>query len=138
MPDRKLTAVAPADLSRVWPEIRSEVASVESPDGFIPEDAYAMCKAGEAVLFLLSVDDERIGWMVLRLLGTDLHIWLLYARPGHDPMTVFRGDLMTLAKGANPPARKLTFGSSRPAWGKVAPKHGFRVRNVVYECDVDL
>ncbi|WP_242560136.1 MULTISPECIES: hypothetical protein [Pandoraea] len=138
MPDRKLTAVAPADLPRIWPEIRCEVASVESPDGFIPEDAYAMCKAGEAVLFLLSVDDERIGWMVLRLLGTDLHIWLLYARPGHDPMTVFRGDLMTIAKGANPPARKLTFGSSRPAWGKVAPKHGFRVRNVVYECDVDL
>ncbi|VVE57752.1 hypothetical protein [Pandoraea anhela] len=138
MPDRKLTAVAPTDLPRVWPEIRSEIASVESPDGFIPEDAYAACKAGDAVLFLLTVDGERIGWMVLRLLGADLHIWLLYASHGHDPMTVFRDDLMAIAKGSNPPARKLTFGSSRRGWGKVAPKHGFRVRNVVYECDVDL
>jgi hypothetical protein len=138
MPDRKLEAIAPADLQRVWPLIRDEVAIVEAPDGFIPEDAYAMCRAGDATLFLLHVDDERIGWMVLRLLGRDLHIWLLYARPGFDPMSVFRDDLMMIARNATPhPALKLTFGSSRRGWEKVAPRHGFRLRHVTFECDVD-
>jgi hypothetical protein len=138
MPDRKLEAVAPAELSRVWPLIRDEVGKVEAPDGFIPEDAYAMCRAGDATLFLLHVDGERIGWMVLRLLGRDLHIWLLYARPGFDPMTVFRADLMEIARRITPhPALKLTFGSTRPGWRRAAPKHGFRMRHVTYECEVD-
>lgn len=136
--DRKLEAVAPVDLPRVWPTIRSEIATVEAPDGFIPEDAYAMCRAGEAALFLLHVGDERIGWMILRLLGLDLHIWMLYAKPGYEPMSIFRADLMDIARKTTPhAARKLTFGSSRRGWEKVAPRHGFRVRHVTFECDVE-
>lgn len=138
MPDRKLDAVLPVDLPRVWPLIRDEVATVEAPDGFIPEDVYALCRSGEAALFLLHIDGERIGWTVLRLLGTDLHIWLLYAKPGYDPMTVFRNDLMEIARGAKPnPARKLTFGSARRGWEKIASRHGFKVRHVTYECEID-
>jgi hypothetical protein len=136
--DRKLEAIAPADLSRVWPSIRDEVAAVEAPDGFIPEDAYAMCRSGEAALFLLNAEGVRIGWMVLRMLGRDLHIWLLHARPGFDPMTIFRDDLMMIARNATPhPALKLTFGSSRRGWERVAPRHGFRLRHVTFECDVE-
>lgn len=133
--DRKLIAIPPADLAQVWPSIREEVASVEAPDGFIPEDAYAMCKANEATLFTLAVDGGHVGWMILRKLGTDLHIWMLYARPGFDPMTVFRADLMQIARDAG--ASKLTFGSSRRGWEKVASHHGFHVRHVTYECDLD-
>lgn len=136
--DRKLEAIAPANLPRVWPSIRDEITSVEAPDGFIPEDAYAMCRSGEATLFLLYVDGARIGWMVLRMLGRDLHIWLLYARPGFEPMTIFREDLMHIARNATPyPALKLTFGSARRGWERVAPQHGFRLRHVTFECDVE-
>ncbi|MBB2999653.1 hypothetical protein FHX57_001984 [Paraburkholderia tropica] len=136
--DRKLTAIAPADLARVWPTIRAEVASVEAPEGLIPEDVYAMCRAGEATLFMLHVAGLRIGWTVLRLIGRDLHIWLLYAEPGFDPMSIFRDDLMAVARGATPyPALKLTFGSTRRGWSRVAPRHGFKVRHTTYECDVD-
>jgi len=136
--DRKLIAVPPGDLGRIWPQIRSEVASVEAPDGFLIEDVYAMCRSGEAALFVLNVDGERIGWTVLRLLGRDLHIWLLYAKPGFDPMSVFRPHLMDIARTATPlPALKLTFGSARKGWAKVAPKHQFRVRHTTFECDVE-
>lgn len=134
--DRKLEAIAPADLSSVWPLIREEVAAVEAPDGFIPEDAYAMCRANEATLFLLHVNGGRAGWMVLRILGADLHIWLVYAENGHDVLTVFRPDLMEIARTAR--ARKITFGSTRRGWERVAPQHGFKLRQVVYECDVDI
>lgn len=136
--DRKLMAIPPADLAKVWPLIRDEVASVEAPDGFIPEDVYALCRSAEATLFVLLIDGERIGWTVLRLLGRDLHIWLLYAKAGFDPMTVFRPHLMDIARNATPqPALKLTFGSSRKGWFRVAPKHRFRVRQTTFECDVE-
>lgn len=133
--NRKLEAIAPADLSRVWPLIRDEVATIEAPEAFIPEDVYATCRANESTLFMLYADDVRIGWMVLRKIGSDLHIWLVYARNGFDVMSLFRPDLMEIARGSG--TRKLTFGSTRRGWERVAPHHGFKLRQVVYECDVE-
>jgi len=130
-----MRAIAPIDLSKVWPEIRHEVAEIEAPDGFIPEDAYAMCKSAQASLFFLEVEGKRVGWMICRLLGADLHIWMVRAETGYDVLHTFRGELMQLARSAN--ATKLTYGSTRKAWAKVAPDHGFSIRMVVYECPVE-
>jgi hypothetical protein len=131
----KIVAVAPADLATVWPLIREELDTVEKPDGFISEDVYAMCKTGNAAFFFLEVDDKRAGWMVLRLMQPDLHIWMVRADNGYDVMTTFRPQLMEMARGAN--AQKLTFGSTRKAWAKVASEHGFKMRMIVYEINVE-
>lgn len=131
----KLLAVSPADITAIWPSVRADVASVEAPDGFIPEDAYAMCKSNAATLFLLEVDGKRVGFMIARLMLPDLHIWMLKADNGYDVMTSFRPELMELARNAN--ANKLTYGSTRKAWAKVAPDHGFKMRMIVYEAPVD-
>jgi len=131
----KLEAVAPSELGAVWPLIRDEVAGIEAPDHFIPEDIYCACKTGESTLFLLSVDGKRIGWMVLRLLGSDLHVWMLKADSGNDVLSLFRAELMNVARAAK--ATMLTFGTKRRGWDRVAPGHGFQLRQVVYECSVD-
>lgn len=132
---KQIFAVSPANLGTVWPQIREEVARIEAPDKFIPEDVYAMCKSDGATLFMLHVDEKRVGWMVARLMLPDLHIWQLHAEEGYEVMSTFRAELMTLARQAG--ATTITFGSTRKAWAKVANNHGFKMRMIVYECPVD-
>jgi len=135
MDHKHLIAVTPAELVTVWPQIREQVATIEAPDGFLPEDVYLACKTGNATLFFLMAGEKRVGWMVARLLLPDLHIWQLKADAGYDVMTTYRAQLMDLARQAN--AASLTFGSTLKAWAKVAPSHGFKMRMIVYECKVD-
>ncbi|PRH10977.1 hypothetical protein C6T61_07335 [Burkholderia multivorans] len=135
MSDRKLIVVPPAELRDVWPTIRGQFDEIPMSDGTIPEEVFFACMNGSAVLCLLFVDGERVGWMVIHLIGRDFHIWLLWARNGFDVMSVFRADLMQMARVAG--ARMLTFGSSRRGWEKVAGHHGFKMRSTTYECPVD-
>jgi len=132
---KQLMAIAPDDLPQYWPEIREEVATIETPDGLIPEDVYGACRQSNATLFFLLVDGTRIGFMVVRGFGTDMHIWQLYAKIGYDVLRMFRPELMELARMAN--AKKITYGSTRQGWNKVAAQHGFKVRMVIYEAPVD-
>jgi hypothetical protein len=131
----ELIAIAPGDLATVWPSIRDDVASIEAPDGCLPEDVYMACKTNGATLFILKADGKQIGFMVARLMLPDLHIWQLKAENGFDVLTTFRTQLMQLARGAK--ATKITYGSSRKAWAQVAAQHKFKMRMVVYECEVD-
>lgn len=132
---KTLVAISPNDLSHIWPEIRAEVATIETPDGLIPEDVFMACKSNNAVLFMLNVGQKRVGWMVVRNFGTDLHIWQLRADNGYEVMTSFRPQLMEIARNAG--CTKITYGSTREAWNKVSKQHGFKIRMVVYECPVD-
>ena len=132
---KTLAAISPNDLSHIWPEIRAEVATIETPDGLIPEDVFMACKSNNAVLFMLNVGQKRVGWMVVRNFGTDLHIWQLRADNGYEVMTSFRPQLMEIARNAG--CTKITYGSTREAWNKVSKQHGFKIRMVVYECPVD-
>lgn len=127
----EMRPIAPADLTMAWPEIRFEISSIEAPDHFIPEDVYAACKSAEATLFFLFADERRIGWIVLKRLGSDLHIWLLYAKSGYDVMTLFKDDLVKIGHAAN--CKMVTFGTKRKGWERVAPKHDFVIRQTVYE-----
>jgi hypothetical protein len=133
---KALLAIAPADLSQYWPQIRNEVAEIEAPDGFMPEDVYAMCKSNGATLFFLMDGDTRIGWMVCRLMLPDLHIWQLHAEIGYEVMKTFRAQLMDLARGIQG-CTAITYGSTRKAWAKVAQEHGFGMRMIVYQCPID-
>ncbi|MDN7648287.1 hypothetical protein QZM40_10350 [Burkholderia multivorans] len=97
MSDRQLIVVPPAELRDVWPTIRGQFDEIPMSDGTIPEEVFFACMNGSAVLCLLFVDGERVGWMVIHLIGRDFHIWLLWARNGFDVMSVFRADLMQMA-----------------------------------------
>lgn len=132
---KHFVAVAPAELSTVWPQIRDEVSTIETPDGFIPEDVFTACKTNNSTLFFLMEGEKRVGWMVARLQLPDLHIWQLKADAEYDVMTTFRSQLMELARNAG--ATAITYGSTRKAWAKVAVQHGFKIRMIVYASPVD-
>jgi hypothetical protein len=130
---KELKAVEPKHLAAVWPTIRAEALEIESPDN-IAEDCYAACKSGQATLFLLFVDGERVGFTILKRIDDDLHIWQTYAKNGYDVLTVFRADLYEMARKGG--MTKLTFGTIRQGFEKVAPHHGFRKRMTIWEADV--
>jgi len=132
---KEFLAVQPKDLAAIWPSLRGEVATIETPDGMIPEDVYTECKLGHATLFLLILDGKRVGWCVMKMIGPDLHIWQVFGDIGYEVLRLFRKEVMNCARGAN--ARMLTYSSSRQGWNKVSKQHGFNVRMVVYECPID-
>ena len=131
----QLLAIPPDHLGKIWHEIRHEIAEIEAPDDFIPEDVYWACKTNQATLFFLMVDDKRVGWMVARQQLPAIHIWQLHAENGYDVLRAFRAELMTLVRNAN--CSKITYGSTRKAWQKVAPDHGFKMQMVIWECPLD-
>lgn len=132
---KKLVAVPIADLPKVWPSLRAGIAEMDNPEQVIPEEIYAALYCNQATLFLLTVNGANIGFMVIRIIKpADCHIWLLHAENGYESLNIFRDDLMGIAKLAG--ASKLTFGSRRKAWQKVAVEHGFNVRMITYECPV--
>lgn len=134
LPSLRMICIAPNQLKDVWASVRDDLASIDSPEAIIPEEVYAMCYTNQASLFLLEVEGKRVGFMVVRLILPDLHLWLVHAENGYEVLKTFRTELMGLAR--NTKAEKLTFGSRRRAWQNVAVDHGFNVRMIVYECPV--
>lgn len=132
---RKLVPVPPAQIGAVWPRLRDPMASIESPDGWIAEDVYCALRNGTATLYLVVIDEEEAGFVVLRSIGgfdgQRLHIWLLHARSGVDVMAEFSDELDNIARSIN--ASIITFGTTRRGWAKVAPRHHFTVRETVYQ-----
>jgi hypothetical protein len=134
-PVKTAEAIPPQQLKDVWPLIRQDVASMDAPDHVIPEEVYAMCFTNQATLFILRLDGEMIGHVVVRLILPDLHLWQLFSKPGYDMLHLFKPEMLDLAKKVG--ARNITFGSSRKAWRETAEKLGFKPRMAVYEMPVE-
>jgi hypothetical protein len=132
---KTLLPVPPADIAAVWPRVRPGLESMEKGDGWLPEDIYLALKTNGASLHMVAIDGKEHGFIVLRVLhdfdGPRLHIWVLHSHSKIDVMTEFDDELTSIAKSIN--AGRITFSSTRSGWAKVAPKHGFRVRETVYE-----
>jgi hypothetical protein len=133
--NRTLEAVPPARLGTVWPRLRARFAKVETPDGWIVEDVYAAIKTSSATLFLILDGGLEVGVLVLRLVadydGPRLHIWILQSDADFDVMTEFSAVLDDLGRRAN--AGRITFSSTRSGWARVAPQHGFVLREAIYQ-----
>ena len=130
--------LTPAELKSMWPRMREPVASLEAPDGFLPEDVYLQCMTGEAVFGLLMADYFEMGFAVFKGIGYDLHIWQLKSFSSRSDVQIlkdFRPALMAWGKSIQ--KTHLTFGSTRPGWNKVAPANGFVLRMVIYECPIE-
>lgn len=132
---RSLKPVAPAQIGAVWPRLRTPMAEIESPDGWIVEDVYCTLRQGGASLYLVDIDGEEVGFVVLRQFndydGPRLHIWLLHSRSDVDVMAEFSDELDNIARQIN--ASTITFGTTRRGWAKVAPRYHFSVRETVYQ-----
>jgi len=132
---KQLVPVSPAGLAAVWPRVRPGLDSMDKGDGWIPEDLYMALKNNSATLYMVTIDGKEHGFLVLRLLpdfdGPRLHIWVLHSNSKVNLMAEFSDELDAIGKSNN--ATRITFSSTRNGWNKVAPKHGFSVRETVYQ-----
>lgn len=134
-PEKEFFAIPPQAVQSVWPLIKDDMAKIDNPDETPIEEVYYMLKTNMATLFMLHMKGERIGFVVLRVILPDLHIWLTHAKNGYDALKVFRPELMQVARNAG--AKDVTFGSRRKAWQQVSGEHGFKTRSITYFCPVD-
>ena len=133
-----LVTVPPEQLAAVWPRLRDSIISIEQPDGWLPEDVYCAVKMGGASLYLVMVNDIEVGFLVLRALqdfdGPRLHIWILHAYSDADVMAEFSDKLDDLARQIK--ATRITFGTTRRGWEKVAPRYHFSVRETIWKREI--
>lgn len=134
-PAKEFIAIPPVAISNVWSLIRDDLAAIDNPDETPVEEVYHMLRTNQATLFILHIEGKRIGFVILRAVLPDLHIWLCHAQNGYEVLRVFREELMNVARNAG--AKDLTFGSRRKAWQEVAKAHGFSTRSITYFCPVD-
>lgn len=132
---KQLVNVLPADLAAVWSRVRPALEAMDKGDGWIPEDLYLAIKTNSASLLMVTIDGAEHGFLVLKNVpdfdGPRLHIWVLHSHSKVNVMAEFSDDLDQIARSIG--AGRITFGSTRGGWSKVAPKHGFSVRETVYQ-----
>lgn len=135
---RALIPIAPTQLGAVWSRVREPLLSLPCGDGWIPEDIYCACMQGGATLYMIDIDGTEVGFLILRSIndfdGRRLHIWVLHARSDVDVMAEFSAELDSIGRSIN--AVRITFGTTRRGWEKVAPRYHFSVRETVYQREI--
>lgn len=135
---RTLIPIAPTQVGAVWSRVRDPLLTLSRGDGWIPEDIYCACIQGGATLYMIDIDGAEVGFLVLRSIndfdGRRLHIWVLHARSDVDVMTEFSDALDTIGRSIQ--ATRITFGTTRRGWEKVAPRYHFSVRETVYQREI--
>lgn len=135
---RTLIPIASTQLGAVWSRVREPLLTLSRGDGWIPEDIYCACMQGGATLYMIDIDGAEAGFLVLRSIndfdGRRLHIWVLHARSDVDVMAEFSTELDGIGRSIN--AVRITFGTTRRGWEKVAPRYHFSVRETVYQREI--
>jgi hypothetical protein len=108
---------------------------MDKGDGWIPEDVYFALKTNGASLYMVTIDGKEHGFLVLKAItdfdGVRLHIWVLHSHSKVNLMAEFSDELDAIGKSIN--ASRLTFSSTRKGWEKTAPRHGFCIRETVWQ-----
>lgn len=124
--------IEPKDLRSWWKFVRPGLEDIlkKSPEYWIPEDIYADCYSGKAMLWVFSKDSYPIGFAVLTQRGESLHCWCGWANSvGHFKSAVECVSEIAKAGGS----KFVTFESWRSGWERLAPKFGFKPRTWVKE-----
>lgn len=136
--NKALIAIRPAEMRAHWDKIRPGLLSLiergQNPGGWLPEDVFFMALQGQITVFLIEVNGEDDGFLILRKIdefgSSRLHIWVLYSLTNKDVMAIFSDDLDVIANTAG--CTSTSFGTTRKGWEKVAPKYGYSIQEVVY------
>lgn len=131
-----MIAVPVHELPAIWPKVRPllhRMADRIGTDGWIPEDVYAICAAGNASLYVN--DGEWIGFAVLQVVpnytGRRLHAWVVHCEADPEP---FMERVREIARKTG--CQKITFASPRKGWERRCARLGFRPTMTMYEQEV--
>ena len=119
------------DIKSWWNFVKPGLETIlqKSPEEWIPEDVYAACVNGGAILWVLMDESRPLGFWVMIPRGESVHVWCAWT----DKQVLDQGMNLFLdaVKSAN--ARFVTFESHRKGWDRVARKYGFYPRSWVKE-----
>lgn len=124
--------IEPKDLRNWWKFVKPGLEDIlkKSPEYWIPEDIYADCYSGKAMLWVFSENNYPVGFAVLTNRGESLHCWCGWANSvGHFKSAVKCVSEIAKAGGS----KFVTFESWRSGWERLAPKFGFKPRTWVKE-----
>lgn len=117
----QLKYVNPNELKQVWQQIKPSLTDMANQaNEWIIEDAYCDLKEGRAHLYLAIKDNYFVGYVILQVFNTTLHIWAAY---GNNVLEDGLSAIKDIAKQHN--ISHITFSAIRKGWLKVAPKLGF-------------
>lgn len=122
-----------ADIRTQWPWVKEGLEKVKEKCGetWRPEDVYAACVYGNAVLYT-SPD----GFLVFQPMKDEytlepyLHIWIAYGL-GETLVKDYDSEVVRIAKTNN--YEKITFKSPRRGWEKLSD---WKVKTVTYEREI--
>jgi hypothetical protein len=117
----ELKYVSPQELKQVWQQVKPSLndMAIQSNE-WIVEDAYCDLREGRAQLYLAMQDNYFVGYVILQVFGSTLHIWAAY---GNNVLEDGLNAIKEIAKQHN--INQITFSAIRKGWLKVAPKLGF-------------
>ena len=126
----ELKYVSPQELKQVWQQVKPSLndMAIQSNE-WIVEDAYCDIREGRAQLYLAMQDNYFVGYVILQVFGSTLHIWAAY---GNNVLEDGLKEIIDLAHQMN--AKEITFSSYRKGFEKVAPKLGFKPYTWRFEC----
>lgn len=123
---------------RILPGLQHLIDIDQAPGGWSLKDVYDSIAQGSSTLGLLSVTapNSDDGFVILRKLSdttgkSNLHIWILYSETHKGVMRIFSDQMDNIARSCE--CSSITFGSTLKMWEKLAPKHGFKVKEITYE-----
>lgn len=112
------------ELKTYWGFIRCGLDRIlsKSPEQWIAEDVYAAIVSNQAALWLFETD-RPIGFTVIKPEGDDMFVWCVYGCEGGYLIEGMQ-HIEQIARAGN--AKRITFGTYRRGWDKVAPNLGFK------------
>ena len=136
MEQRKLRAVAIAELGKFWDKIYGSLKQMSgiAADGWMPEDIYMALMQQNAALFVAE-GDEWDGFIIFQVIPEyakkRLHIWVATC---FTSTFNYMDAIKDIAKTAG--CSRITFDSSRRGWNKRAVELGFK--EVTKQFSLDL
>lgn len=115
-----------AEVKQWWGFVRPGLETIlkKSSEEWIPEDIYANCFNGNALLWVLLDDSKPMGFWILIPRGDVVHVWCAYTP--YRVLDIGMQLFLDAVKSAN--MRRVTFESWRKGWDRVARKYGFQPR----------
>lgn len=122
------------ELRKWWAGVRPglELIQRKTPEEWIPEDIYADCFNGRAMLFAILESQSVKGYFVVQPNGIYLHVWAAWSLENKEEI-VIQGLEFVKNLARNGGAQFVTFSSHRRGWDKRAAELGFKPRQWICE-----
>lgn len=136
MPCVKITSAA--DLREHYWLLEEACERLTAREGrlhFAP-DVYAALMRGDAQLTLVLDDGEAVGLFTTKRNGEALHVWHAYVRPGADSETLKIGLSECELQAEEQGCARLSFGSRRRGWLRIAPTLGYELAEFKFTKEV--